>query len=178
MKVKQLITIGVCALLLAGTQVQAQDVPVKKVIDTIKNMNFKTMTLGIISNGVSDDIVQQLTDLQTELPRSMQIFITQSKDARDVFVDFTFLVNDKKADAILVWPSKDMNIKSVINKICMMSKQKKVPVLAMNEAWLEKGAAAWIQVDDDQIKITENSVITKAMDFPIADKPSYSIVQK
>ena len=173
-------SLGVCLLLFfwIPTGATGQDVPVKEVIDTIKNMNFVTTTLGIVSNGIPEATVEELTSLQTAMPRQMRIYITESQAAREVFVDFTFLVNDKNVDAVLIWPSEKMNKKSVIKKMCYMSKTKKIPIIALDAGWLDEGAAAVITSNNGTVTVTENSVITKAMKFPIADKPDYTIVQR
>jgi|GEM_PF-2484337 len=172
--------LGIWILFFAATRTHAadQEVPVKEVINTIKNMNFSTLTLGVISNGLSQSTIDQLTALQTELPRHMKIFVTQSKAARDVFVDFTFLVNEKEVDTILIWPSEDLQTQRVIKKICHMSRMKKVPIIALNDSWLEEGAAVYIKTEGSDITVMENSVVTKAMKFTIMEKPNYDIVQK
>ncbi|MCF7804450.1 MAG: hypothetical protein K9N46_09430 [Candidatus Marinimicrobia bacterium] len=176
---KTVIALLTCIMIVFSTGLRAaDDVPVKDVIDTIKNFNFITLRLGIISTGVSEETIEELTALQSALPRSMEIFITQSKYIGDMFEDFTFLVNRKQVDAVLIWPSKGTKNVTLIKKVCKMSKMKKVPVITLYEPWLNEGAAAFIQASPDGIKVIENSVITNAMKFPIAEKPLYAIEQR
>ncbi len=179
MKKIQLILLGAMLLLSPMTQyAQGQDIDVDNVITAIKHFNFKTMKLGILTTGISNHTVRQLQELQTAMPRSLEIFATQSTEATSVYRDFTFLINDKQVDAILVWPSPDLQSDITISKICTMSKHKKVPVIVLQEGWLEHGAVAYIYQDGGKITVAGNSLVQDVMGYPIAENDFYNLVSQ
>jgi ABC-type uncharacterized transport system substrate-binding protein len=116
--------------------------------------------------------------LQAAPPRSMRIFLTNSKNVWDIQRDFTFLVNDKKVEAIIIWPSPYMDDVSLIKNICNMSKRKKIPIISLVPGWLEHGAVAQIDYDNE-IKVTVNEQVRAVMNYPIATETSaYQLVQQ
>jgi len=179
MKKIQLILLEVMLILSPVAQhVHGQDIDVDNVITAIKHFNFKTMKLGILTTGISNSTVSQLQELQTAMPRSLEIFATQSTEATGAYKDFTFLVNDKQVDAVLVWPSPDLNSDITVSKICTMSKQKKVPVIVLQEGWLEHGAVAYIYQDGGKVTVAGNSLVQDVMGYPIADNDFYNLVSQ
>lgn len=169
----------ICMLLFVGGQepVWAQDFPLDKLIATIKGFNFTTTSIGILSEKVSDDVVQQLVSLQTAPPRSLRIYLTQSNVIWEVFDDFTFLVNNKKVDAIVIWPADMMNDPSTIKKICTMSKRKKIPVIALQPEWLAVGATAYIEFNAG-VQVHVNEQIRSILNYPIAEQAIYQLIKQ
>jgi ABC-type uncharacterized transport system substrate-binding protein len=155
---------------------QEDTVPISKVIESIKNNNFTVFTVGILSDGIPQDVINDLVRLQTAPPRQMKIYLTQSYLMKDIFYDFTYLINDKKAQAIIIWPSKLMKDESMMKKISTMSKRKKIPVIALQESWLEYGAMMYIKNPDD-LTLVVNEKIREYMNYPIAEKSLYKIVK-
>lgn len=155
----------------------AEEVPVDQVITTIKQFNFVTTSLGILSDGVSDGLVKQLTALQTAPPRALRIYLTQSNTIWKIFDDFTFLVNEKAVEAILIWPSKAISDPNDIRKICMMSKKKRIPIIALQKGWLEEGATAYISFDNG-VKVYVNEQVRSVLNFPIAERPEYELIKQ
>ena len=152
-------------------------VPMDKAIEVIKNFNFVVLTLGILSDGVPDGLTDQLSKMQTAPPRSMRIYLTQNKKLWDIYNDFTFLTNEKAVNAILIYPSAGMGDAVLIDKICQMSKRKKIPIIAMQDGWLEKGAAVVIEeASSPRIKVNEQ--VCQVLNFPIAERPIYQLVRQ
>jgi ABC-type uncharacterized transport system substrate-binding protein len=160
-------------LLMAG----AQEIPVEKVISTIKNFNFVTTSIGILSEGVSDATIKQLTALQTAPPRALRIYLTQSNTIWKIFDDFTFLVNEKGAEAIVIWPSKALSDPNEIRKITIMSKKKRIPIIALQKGWIEEGATAYISFEDG-IKVYVNEQVRSVLNFPIAERSEYELIRQ
>ncbi|MBO8183792.1 MAG: hypothetical protein H0Z28_13560 [Archaeoglobus sp.] len=145
------------------------DVPIDKVISCIKKFNFVVLTLGIMSDGLPQDVIARLSQLQTAPPRSMRIYVTQSQFAGDIFNDFTILVNEKRVNAILIWPSKTMSDGFIIKNICKMSKLKKIPLFVMQDGWLENGALVYFK-DFSTMEIVVNEQVRQVLNFPINEQ--------
>jgi len=158
--------------------IQAQDeIPYRNSIESIKRFNFVVTTLGILSFGIDPDKLDKLNKLQFAMPRQLRILVTQSRLGKDVFLDFTFLVNQKGVEAILIWPSADMENASIIKKICTMSKRKKIPIFVMQEGWTDQGAMVEF-IFSEKTTVVVNEQVRSYMNFPIADNDYYSLVQK
>lgn len=97
--------------------------------------------------------------------------MTQSQFAGDIFNDFTTLVNEKKVNAILIWPSKTMADEFVIKNICKMSKLKRIPIFVMQEGWLERGAMVYFK-DLSTMEIVVNEQVRQVLNFPINEQCS------
>lgn len=95
---------------------------------------------GIITDGLTRNEIDHLTQLQTAPPRQMHIFVTQSDFILDMYRDFTCLETDLGVDVIIIYPAGIARDTDFIKKICMMSRRKKVPVVAMEDAWIDSGA--------------------------------------
>ena len=157
---------------------KAQDeIPFENSIESIKRFNFVVTTLGILSFGIDEDKLDKLKDLQFAMPRQLQIFVTQSQLMKELFHDFTFLVNKKGVEAILIWPSEAMEDKKIIKKICIMSKKKKIPVFVMQEGWTDQGAMIEFK-SSETMTVVVNEQVRSYMNFPIAANDYYSLVQK
>lgn len=159
---------------------QTQDnVPIDRVIECVKSFNFVVLKAGILSDGVSKDVISKLENLRVTPPRSMYIYITQSQFASDIFEDFTTLVNNKEVDVIIIWPSKTMQDKLVIRRICQMSKMKKVPIIALQEGWIEEGAMMYFKnFGEDKVDIVVNETVREVMNFPIQENPLYNLIRQ
>jgi ABC-type uncharacterized transport system substrate-binding protein len=124
--------------------VPAEDSPANNVLSSIKALkiqNFFIQKLGVLVAGeLSASEIQALENIQKDEPRQMRIFVTQSDLVSDVFKDFTFLARAQKVDAILVWPNEVWRQESFQTKICQMSMRTKVPVIALQPGWVDKGA--------------------------------------
>ncbi|MBO8130578.1 MAG: hypothetical protein H0Z29_03550 [Candidatus Marinimicrobia bacterium] len=175
--------LSICILaftILTVNQINSQNknIPVDKVIKTIKQLNFVIITLGILSDGLPDNVINRLAQLQTAPPRSMRIYVTQSKlIAGDIFNDFTVLVNEKQCNAIFVWPSEAMSDPFIIKNICKMSKLKKIPLIVMQEGWLENGALIYIK-NTEPVEIVVNEQVRQVLNFPINESPDYIITKQ
>ncbi len=153
------------------------NVPLEDLICTIKNFNFVTTTIGILSDGVSNNVIKQLTAIQTAPPRALRIYLTQSEVIWKVFDDFMFLINEKGVEAIVIWPSKMMSDVDNIKKICTMSKRKKIPIIALQKGWLEEGATVYINFEDG-IKVYVNEAVRSVLNYPIAERPEYQLIKQ
>lgn len=158
--------------------IQAQDdIPYEDSIASIKRFNFVVTTLGVLSFGIDQDKLDKLYNLQFAMPRQLRILVTQSNMKKELFRDFTFLVNQKDVEAILIWPSEEMEDKNIIKKICTMSKKKKIPIFVMQEGWTEQGAMVEFKSSGTTTVIV-NEQVRSYMNFPIAENDYYSLVQK
>lgn len=158
--------------------IQAQDeIPYENSIASIKRFNFVVTTLGILSFGIDQDILDKLYNLQFAMPRQLRILVTQSKMKKELFRDFTFLVNQQNVEAILIWPSEDMDDKNIIKKICTMSKKKKIPIFVMQGGWTEQGAMVEFK-SSGTTTVEINEQVRSFMNFPIAENDYYLLVQK
>ena len=158
--------------------VLAQDeIPYENAIASIKRFNFVVTTLGVLSFGIDQDKLDKLYNLQFAMPRQLRILVTQSNMKKELFRDFTFLVNQKDVEAILIWPSEEMEDKNIIKKICTMSKKKKIPIFVMQEGWTEQGAMVEFKSSGTTTVIV-NEQVRSYMNFPIAENDYYSLVQK
>jgi len=157
--------------------IQAQDeIPYENSIASIKRFNFVVTTLGILSFGIDQDVLDKLYDLQFAMPRQLRILVTQSQMKKELFRDFTFLVNQKDVEAILIWPSEAMADKNIIKKICTMSKKKKIPIFVMQEGWMEQGAMVEFKLSGTTTVVV-NEQVRSYMNFPIAENDYYLLVQ-
>ncbi len=158
--------------------IQAQDeIPYENSIASIKRFNFVVTTLGVLSFGIDQNELDKLYDLQFAMPRQLRILVTQSKMKQELFRDFTFLVNQKNVEAILIWPSEDMEDKNIIKKICTMSKKKKIPIFVMQGGWTEQGAMVEFK-SSGTTTVVVNEQVRLYMNFPIAENEYYLLVQK
>jgi hypothetical protein len=152
----------------------AKYVPVEKVIEELKKQNFFIFTLGILSDGLDEATVKKITDLQFAPPRQMQLFITQSAFIQDIYNDFTFLVRNKQVNAVLVWPSKTWDNKDFISKTAKMSQRLRVPIIAMQEGWLEEGAMLYF-TDPASPKMIVNDKVAEVFKYPVNPNTGFTI---
>lgn len=158
--------------------IQAQDeIPYENSIESIKRFSFAVLTLGILSFGIDQDKLDKLHDLQFAKPRQLRILVTEARMTRELFRDFTFLVNKKDVEAILIWPSVAMEDKNIIKKICTMSKKKKIPIFVMQEGWTDQGAMVEFKSSGTRTVVV-NEQVRSYMNFPIAENDYYSLVKK
>ena len=160
-------------LLLAETPV-----PIEKVVENLKAFNFGIISAGILTDGLSNDEIKKIEQLQFAPPRQMKFYVTQSQYMRDIFQDFTYLINEKKVNAIIIWPSKTMTEKSIMKKIGERSKKKKIPLIVMQEGWLEYGAMLYFK-DGEKLTIEINEAVRSVIDYPIPENPDkYTLISK
>lgn len=168
-----------CLILLGGMLgiVPAQDGTslLPRTLDSIKRHNFVVLSVGIISDRVPADLITRLNSIQTQPPRQMRIYLTQSDFIGDMYRDFNFLVNDKQVNAIIIWPCPATQDPIMIKKICRMSKMKQIPVIAFSEDWLVNGALMYIK-DSDNLTIVVNEAVREQMNYPISENELYTLI--
>ena len=146
---------------------------VGRAVLALKKQGFTILTLGVITEEVGENDLQQLIASQTAPPRQMRIFVTQNQLFQDIFKDFTYLVKGKKVDCVLIWPAESFDNSTFIKKITMMSKHSKVPVIALQDGWMGKGALFFLP-QDDQALIVDKS-IAKYLDFSVNENTEFKI---
>ena len=139
-----------------------------QVIASLKSHNFAILQAGILTTGITTTEAEALVSIQTQPPRQMRIFATQSNMIYDIYQDFTFLVNEKKVNAIIVYPSHVSKDPSFIKKISMMSRQKKIPVIAMEDSWVNSDAML-VYTQSPEPTLHVNEKVRALMKYPIND---------
>lgn len=152
-------------------------VPLADVIASLKSHNFAILELGVLTTGLSPDQIAELVGVQTKPPRQMKIFATQSTMIYDIYQDFTFLVNEKKVNAIVVLPSMISRDPSFIKKICLMSRQKKIPVIAMESAWVNSDAML-VYTEEPEPTLHVNQKVQELMKYPINGDKLFKLVSE
>ncbi|MCF7802302.1 MAG: hypothetical protein K9N34_09835 [Candidatus Marinimicrobia bacterium] len=170
--------IGLSWIFIGGNNLQAQDaVTLANVIASLKSHNFMILQVGVLTGGLSQAEVSELTELQIAPPRQMQILATQSTMIYDMYQDFTYLVNDKQVNAVIIYPSKISRDPSFIKKIGMMSRQKKIPVIAMEDAWVGSGAML-VYTHGETPTLHVNEQVRAVMKYPLSSDKLFAVELK
>ena len=139
---------------------------VSKTIEGLKTQNWSILTLGVLaSEDLSPEDIAALQAMQTAQPRQMRIYVTQSDFIRDVYRDFTFLAQKKQVNAVLIWPSELGNDETFQTKICQISKRMKIPIVALQDGWIEKGALLQFDNVSAQPNIEVNQKVCEIMNY-------------
>lgn len=178
MWLKRVILVGLGLIFMGGNNLQAQNtVTLENVITSLKNHNFMILQVGVLTGGLSKNEVSELTQLQVTPPRQMRIFATQSLMIYDMYKDFTYLVNEKQVNAIIIYPSRVSSDPSFIKKICMMSRQKKIPLIAMEEAWVGSDAML-VYTDGETPMLHVNEKVRALIKYPLSGDKLFAVDAK
>ena len=178
LKLKRVILISLGWILIGGNSLQAKDaVTLENVISSLKSHNFMILQIGVLTGGLSQFEVSELTKFQVAPPRQMRIFATQSSMIYDMYQDFTYLVNEKQVNAVIIYPSSVSRDPSFIKKICMMSRQKKIPVIAMEDDWVGSDAML-VYTDGDTPTLHVNEQVRALMNYPLNGDKLFAVDAK
>ncbi len=175
LKIPLLLLILMSSFLYGGDELES----VKSAIIAVKTQNFYVQTLGVLVAGsLSSEDVAALQAIQTAVPRQMRIFVTQNDFIKDVYRDFTFLAKDKQVNAILIWPNSGAADPEFQSKICMMSKRMKVPVIGLQNGWLENGAILQVDAGTSPPSVLVNQRVCEIMNYTANEINGYATIKQ